>query len=550
MRNQIAKFIMLIAVLAYLGNVDAQTDSCSMRIKSLGVELKWIVDDEYTDIFHNPASINALSSNWLITNLSNQAGNNHQFLNYEENAYQAGSGSYLFGSFYSLSDWNLGFVGNYWKDKRWESKALGMHTGFSYGYDFNWYYDFGNEEGFWVTDYNNETETLSDDWRVTEERYGANYYADGAGLDLTFIVGRKNLGLTYRFVRSASNSPLEYLHYAYHSYNLMEVGSNAPIESVSALQEETNEYKNENTGHHLSLGWTKKLGEKTNIDFVASLNVLSSQNSNESKREKLIDYDPDNDNISHGEYWNNYGYDQYHYQGLQSYNSNLAGLGYGFDARISKTVSSSFQWKMLGGIHYRSENSDSYKSIMKEEQSMTSFISGNEFDNSVDTGLSGEQEQNCFRSLAGAGAVFNPQENFLIAFGLKWYHYNTEIIYDLDANINDDNQNFDDETINRLDRVSLPFGCEYIVKEKYAFRLGVNTNFYSGENTTSQNGIVISDLFTQNSDITTTTYNKHNLTYYSYGFGYKLNKNIDIDFTGITNITDISNLFISILYRF
>ena len=299
MKKQIVLFILILLALIFSITVNA-FDSTSFRMKSIGIELKWIVDDEYTDILHNPASITTLGSNWLLTNLSNQSGNSHQFLNYGENLYQNYSGSYLFGGFYQLSNWNIGIIGDYWKNKSWYSKGYQMSTDFSDNYSFSWQNTVNNDEGTWITDYNNNSETLYDDWRVSEEKHGTNYLSDDFGIDLLLIFGKQNFGFSYRLVRSTSNSPIDNLQNAYHSYNLMEVGLNSPMESVFATQQEICEYNNQITQHFITYGISKKINEKSNLDIVGSLSFSITDDNSESRKEKQIDFDPDNDPEEYG----------------------------------------------------------------------------------------------------------------------------------------------------------------------------------------------------------------------------------------------------------
>lgn len=551
MRKGLTCSIVIGLMFFFIGNVFGFDDT-SFRLKSMGSELKWIITDEYTDVFQNPASINDLSSNWLFTNLSNQTGNLHQFLNYGNNNYQGSSGSYLLGGFRQLLNWKVGLIFDYWKDKRWNSKGYEMNTNFSENYYFSWN-NHGDGEGTWITDYNNGTETKSDDYRVIEEKHGTEYDADNSGLNFKFILGKKIFGLGYEFSQYASNHPFgsNNPQYAFHSYTLMEVGTNSPKEAVTAIQKEVNEYTNETFIHTFSLGAKKDLNSDVKLDAVGSLVYVSEKNNYESRRKKQIDFDPDNDGVSFESYpyYRRY-YDQYSYQGLSTYKGNLSGWGYQFDGRCSKRLSDIICLKLIGQLDYLPLKTDHYLEQSTTQESMTAFTQGNEFSDSYEMKRFGTLKEHNFSSLVGFGGSFQPSPELLWGFGIKWYHNFNESIYDLLSHNDANNNIYKQESKIRLNLIALPIGFEYRLKEKYAFRLGANTYFYSWKTTKAFTGSEESDSYTQEQNIKSAYLNSYNTTSYSYGFGYEVNKNMHLDIAGITNLTDISNLYLSLILTY
>lgn len=68
------KLVVMLLVMALTATVVSAVVPISLRMRGLGPALVGIVDDEYSDVFYNPAFVNQINGHRLYTNLSNLQG--------------------------------------------------------------------------------------------------------------------------------------------------------------------------------------------------------------------------------------------------------------------------------------------------------------------------------------------------------------------------------------------------------------------------------------------------------------------------------------------
>ena len=553
MLKRIGIVVPVLVLMVVWGNA-AGFEETSFRLRSIGTELQWIVDDEYSDTQINPASINQLQSNWIITNFSNLGDQEHRFLDYDNNSYTGRSGRLLFGGFRKISDWTVGCIADYWRDRQWGTSAGQMRTDFARNPQFYWTGSGESEEGTWITEYDNGTESPSDDFRVTEVRQGAKYTVGQSGLRLKLIFGRDRFGMSYDFTRKVSDVPGgvagRYREYASHSYDLMEEGINSAQEAVRAVQEEVNSYESATDFHVISFGLTRDLVEVSSVDVVARVINESRADNSESRKKKSIDYDPDDDGISYEEPYSDYRYNQYKYQGLEIYDADLSALGYGLDGRYTRIIEDGFRLRFLGNVHYQPLRTDEYDERVTTQEMMIAFPGGTGFENASSLRLYGDKELNTFSSLAGAGAMLQPIDGLTVGFAAKWYYLFEEAVYDLISDDGSSQHPYKRQVEMRKHRLALPLGIEYVIRTRYAVRLGVNTDFLARKSKISFTGFEEGYNYVREKDVTTTSHTSWNETSYSYGLGYEINDNFHLDVTGITDLVDVGSLFLSLVITY
>jgi hypothetical protein len=553
MHKRIGCVVLMLVLMTMWGNA-AGFEENSFRLRSIGTELQWIVDDEYSDTQMNPASINQIQSNWIITNFSNLGNGDHRFLDYGNNSYIGSSGRFLLGGFRRISDWTVGCVGDYWCDRQWASSGPQMRTDFARNPRFYWYTDGVPEEGTWVTKYDNGTESPSDDFRVTEVTQGTRYNADQSGIRFKLIFGRDQFGLSYDFTRKVSGVPGgvagRYRQYAFHSYDLMEQGTNSAKEAVRAVQEEVNQYESATDLHVVSFGVTRDLDRVSSIDVVARVMYESRADNSQSRRKKSIDYDPDDDGIPYEDPYTPQHYNQYKYQGFEVFDADLSALGYGLDGRYTRIVEDGVRLRLLGRLHYQPLRTDEYEERSTTQEMMIAFPDGTDFENASDVRRYGDKELNSFSSLAGAGAMLQPVDGLTMGFAVKWYYDFTEAVYDLISDDGISTHDYKRQVETRKHRLALPLGIEYVLGRKYAVRLGVNTDFLARKTKISFTGPEEGYDYVREKDVTSISHTSLNETSYSYGLGYEINHNFHLDATGITDLVDVGSLFLSLVITY
>lgn len=532
-------------LLLTLANVTQGFDQTSFRIRSMGEELQWVVDDDYTDVLRNPAAVADLSKSCVLTNLSNLTGGTHTPFDYEGNVYSGDAGSYLIGAFHKFDDWTVGAIADCWKSDAWEIMTREMNTDFSDYYGFGWsgYGYGGGEEGTWVTDFDNGTDTSSDDYRVAESKSGTSDEV-ASGRDVMLLFGRKGHGFRYDFIQS--EGPNRYTGGLLHSYDLMEVGSNSAQEAVRATQQEATESDVSGTRHRLSYGMTREFGEGAGLDIVAGLILVNESYDVETRRKKQIDFDPDNDGVSHDtSYYDRY-YNQYQYQSVDTYEGSSDGFGYELSARYTKQVTEGFRFRAMAETRYVAMESEDYRDDFVMHEVMTAFEGGTGFSNEEETARGGSCEDNTLETAVGIGGVLRPAASICVGFGVKWYHEYSETLLDLDVLDEEEEGTYKQESRAYLHRVSLPVGFEYSFGRRYAVRLGVNTSFYSEKYETSATGQDPDDPSTELIGVTSMEFASWNTTEYSYGFGWDLTESLHLDMMGMTDLTDIGSVLLAL----
>lgn len=539
----VAGILISVVILVAFTGIACGFDQTSFRIRSMGDELQWFVDDEYTDVLRNPAALGDLSENWVLTNFSNLSDGEHTPLDYDGNSYTGDSGSYLIGSFHEFGDWTAGLIADYWKTDAWENSTHSMSTSFSDYYQFNWGSPRGVEEGTWITDHDNGTETTSDDYRVIETRNGTRN-RESSGLDMTLLLGTDGRG--FRYDLSRTEVPSYYLGNRSHTYNLLEVGSNSAYEAVHAVQEEATSSDIIRTRHVLSYGMTRDLGDDGELDVVVGLVYAIDEYEVETRWKKQIDYDPDDDGVSHDSSYYSRDYNQYQYQAKSAHSGTSNGPGYEVSARYTRELTDDLRLRGMGEIRYIGMESDDYRDEYVSQEVMTAFEDGTGFENQTATESSGTRNDNEFGAVAAIGGALTPTKDITVGFGVKWYYDYSEALFDLMLEDDDRTGEYKKENRTTSHRLCLPVGLEYRFARRYAVRLGVNTSFYSQEYETAATGLDPENSDTQLLDVTSTKFESWNTTEYSYGFGWNLTDSLHLDMTGITDLMEIGDVLLSL----
>jgi hypothetical protein len=551
--RQRSRSVGLVIILVLLPAMLLAVDEASFRIRSLGSELGWIVDDTYTDILANPGAILDLESSLLVTNLSNLARDDRALLG--ETQYESEYGSYLVGGFLRRDDWRFGLLAEYWRDKSWQTRARRMSPDFSSNYQFNWWYSSDAEVGTWITDHDANTETASDDYRTVERVVGTADVADREGIDLHVMVGVGSMALAYRLEHETGPVAYQpdYESRYLHEYELMEVGAQSLYEAVYASQIETVDATGSQTLHRLSSALAFG-DEEAGLDVVLSLLYSDTEERYAHRQSKTIDFDPDNDGLPHESYYYERFYHQYEYQRLDEYETNHSGPGFGLDARYSRVLSDVTTLRLVGRFEHLETTDDDFASRDAHLESMTVFDGGTAFDSESSRSLVGENERQTTRILGGVGAVFRPEPRLLIGAAVKWYRDHREdrihATYEQDAGP----EPYESDARWTTERLVLPVGIEYRVSDVLAARLGTVTTFLSDEREERRTGRDVNDQLGGNEDATVDlrreSHASRTITDYSYGIGVKASEQLQIDIAAISDLTRLSTFLLSCMLSF
>jgi hypothetical protein len=540
---------LLIMILGWIG-LSAQTDSTSLRIKAMGTELKWIVDDEYTDVMHNPAAINNISSNRIIASVNNQAGlKSHYLKNFDNMDYHTNCGTSTFGGLFKFSGLYFGIGANYGINKTWDDKARTMSTSFSMHEGLGWTAT-SQDIGATIVDMDNGTQQLDDDWRIYEETRGLRYYEDITQKGLFLTLGFKNLGFSYRFLNSETTSPTSDLQYASHTYNLITIGHNSPAEPINAYQNEINEYGSKSIQHIFSFGTIMKIGEKSKIDLVAGYGVFSDDFNLASRKNKEIDFDPDNDGNPYMEPESSNKRDYYSYQQNSDNIQELKGQDIRLETKYTFLLNKALRFSLWGGIFKNKSNEGKYKMQYKSQELFTDFKWGTVTDELIHIASTGDKETKQYSYYYGIGAVSTPMPNLIIGAAIKKYISNSKIDYSVHSTNNGVSSYF--TTNDEIERKNLviPIGLEYSFDNKLDMRLGICTYFYSYEKTIESTYLTLIANGWNNLDFLPSESDEYTISYFSFGLGYKLFNNIKIDITGIQEINGFTNYYLSVFVNF
>ena len=516
----------------------SQTDSTSLRIKAMGTELKWIVEDEYTDAMHNPAAINKVESSFVYVIGRNFPSTDFELSSYADNKYTSNRGAASIGSFIKISDWTIALSAGYGQDKLWEERGYRMSTPSEWSYKFSWAYIDDKAKGIFLNDYSNGTTALIDDWRIYEEREGLNYYRDNEFRRFSIILGKQNWGFSYSYHNTVSATPPNFLQSASHLYRIIEIGIESPNESIYAFQQEINEYKKEQNTHIISFGNSRETKNNALLDISVDLVFASRLNNFESRKEKEVDYDPDTD----GEYTFYGGYvtfEKYLFQQQEIFNEEISTLGAQLNTRYTKILCNTLKARLITRLTYFKENNANYSQQKKRMEEMIGDNNSDSYFNSVEA----DKSKHLFSSLLGLGASSSPIRGLTFGFAAKWYfdyshtHFEngipSSIISAFETDYNKSKHN----------KIAIPVGMEYWIKKWIALRLGMDTHFNSLRQVESNKKF---DDYRDDSYLSL----QGNTTFYSYGLGLRIFKKLELDLAGISNMSDISNYYISINYRF
>ncbi|MFZ0389018.1 MAG: hypothetical protein WAN36_01055 [Calditrichia bacterium] len=493
----------------------------SFRLRGIGQELRWIVNDRYTNIFINPAELNLINKNHLFTNLSNLSGSPRRILDPDQ-IYQNESGAFLIGTFYRMRSFNLGVMAEIWKDRQWATGTYRMPYPFS-DYHFNWT-AYSNQEGSWLQETDNGT--------VENIQHGHSINSDGQGINFQFLFSRKSFGLAYQLIYSRPPD-LPYHDDLYHYYKLTE-GGPQPIESIEAIQTEKNDPNSISQIHRLNAGFILPLKNNDSLDFTAGLSYYRNNQEASGVKTKEINYDPDNDQNT--PFSTNYY--QYYLRDETKTDNRPAGLGIQTGIRYSKKLQKELTLRMTGMLSYQPAKDSDY-SISNNFNEIMLDVNGNTLFSTHDSSTSeGTRTQRDLLGSVTAGAAITPVPRVTAGLAIRYEYERFNRKDDLDQKKN--------EIVHRYHRLILPAGGEYRPTDKLALRLGTVSIWQAHryENDVFEVGEPGSHLYKVNAKGVNSRATME--TRYSYGLGYRINSSLQFDFTGITDLTEISSLLLSV----
>jgi hypothetical protein len=244
-------------------------------------------------------------------------------------------------------------------------------------------------------------------------------------------------------------------------------------------------------------------------------------------------------------------YGRYIYQYSGTYQGTMAGLGGRLTARYTKKINDLLTVRALGDYSFLPLSGVNYGESIVWSETLSTLSGFAVTDNYSLFQRTGSKYSYDFKGLSGAGVVIQSAPSTQIGVAVKWHLSYNKTIYDLKDKSNSPAHDYDRDDINYSHHIILPLGFEYLFKNTFALRLGVTTDFIFTDYFAEENGVTqIDSSNTQMTNATTDFYDSYNLTSYSYGFGYRINRLAMLDVTGITNLVDISNLFVSLIIRY
>jgi hypothetical protein len=272
---------------------------------------------------------------------------------------------------------------------------------------------------------------------------------------------------------------------------------------------------------------------------VAALVFAYTAERSTSDKTKDIDFDPDHDSIS---YTSNY--QSYTYRAQGEYDGTRWGLGPRLRGRLAWRMGQGVTVRALEEVVFLPQYSTDYRTTSSSRSTLTMLSGAGATADSVIQSETGDQTIYSITNISAVGAEIK-------ALGARWY-YNYYYLHQ--ATTLDDGvlrRNNDRLQTRYTNRVTLPVGLEYRVREKYAFRLGVTSSFtfYGSAQESELYGRSTASTV-QVSSTATNIYDSENTTSYAYGFGCRLRDNMQLDMTGTTNLLDISNLYLSLLLTY
>ena len=521
-------------------------EETSFRMRSLGSELAWVLADSYTDIHINPAAIAGLSEAQIFTNLSNLRGADHQILKGEDVAYSGSAGAFHCGTLFRWGDWGVGIMGDQWRSEQWEDRSASMSTDFSRDYRFGWRYQSG-QVGTYITDHNTDTISPADDYRTITEYSGANVTADDYGTNLKLVLGKERLGFTYEFSYMKSAGGTGFSGEMRHA--LLEVGHDAPVEAVEAIQWEANDRNYLFAQHSVILGAQTSFKEKGWFDLVGGFYNTHRDRNHETRRFKQIDYDPDHDGEPHESSYYEEHYSQYDYQYLSIEDEDLSGWGGLLRSRGSWKLNRRATARLFGSLDYRSIATKAFLEEERSEEHMLAFPDGEGFESADQVESKGTSEERRFLSRLGLGFELRPERQLTIGIAAAWRYALTEHLLDAVQQRDSGTEPLERESRDRTHELALPLGAEYMIKKKYALRLGTLTRFSAEKHWMDEHRTSAAQPVQTEANLHAGGFRYSTTTTYSYGVGLCLTDHIHVDVTGITDLSEIEEFLLSFVYH-
>lgn len=537
-------YLMIVTLFISISTLSATLRPNSYRIQSMGNNLAWIVDDPYTDIMHNPAELNTITKIWLFTNLSGLGNEKHMIFDNGGNFYQGVYAPALLGMFYPLGNWKLAVIGQYIDVFDKTTASYVMPGNLSSQYQFDWYTDSGNS-GTSIKIMDNGTDNPNDDYRITDEISGTKLNDQYNYSDFDVLLARQRWGIRYNMtIRDKVNGDPQ-LNNVSHTYRITEIGSQSAKESVWAEQLENSENSQTSISHSLHLGIQGNMNDKVRWDLLGKLMVKTNKLNESDKREKNIDYDPDSDGIPYNEYpmwYPDYLMYDYQYESSSIRRETITtALATG---RLIRDVNSDNHLVIYGTFGVFKTTDDKYYEHGMSSELLTTQTS-TEIDEYSDWEITGSITS---KGLKGTLAIGNYRiigEKLYLGYGAiaKGVSSTTSNSYSGSDNYS--------QTLENVDfTLELPVGMEYEINQKIRLRLGVNNQFYFNSYSRDDERTVISSDGIWNNNLIFQRDLRTNYTKYSYGLAINPSQSFQIDIMGITNLTEISDFYISIIFRY
>ncbi|MDP8267138.1 MAG: hypothetical protein P9L97_00295 [Candidatus Tenebribacter davisii] len=555
--------IFLISIIAL--NLNAWISETSFRMKGLGHNLIGFVNDDYSNLYSNPAYAKNFNDLHIFTNLSNMQTPTANLMGQDVN--------FIKNKIYPSN--LIGAIG------QWKSMHLGLlYETNGFGIKGNYKYesideDYNSYEDEWYTDYNNEEYSA-------ETNFGGNTLVALAEFKLSNLP----LGLMFRYNSFNAN-----VNYEYSQKRKM---TNEEENSIIVSEEnESAEFKTENNMYSLTAGTL--LGDEDNeLSISAGIRPLTLSLNSGFFDEYFdpnywFDYNPDED----------YG-SEYYDKDNESIEAEIKGTSLFAEFRKRVKKSSSLYSNILGNVSFASLPLDySYEDEWTENEIVnhnyydTLYVQYEDYYHSNQK-RSGEGKMNILHFMTGYGIEKHyEQRNTMLALGFKLKAYfisgeinlNPETNHIVSYDISDDNEPDNDygyirditnnekwemEGSGSIVTIDIPIGIETNITKNLSLRLGSNSVFpvyahSSWEGSIKDEPDEIITEYTHGPDAGTTiievdpeqgttTENfsseiekaKITLNSYYFGAGYQITDNISIDLLHFAKITDLSSWWFSV----
>lgn len=569
-------------VVASLPCVSLAFDRTSFRIRSMGEDLSWIVEDEYTDLLRNPAYFADLNRTRVYTNFSNLMGRDQSFLGYTEQgvdtiiyydywgdpkfiiyvpwakdqltSYEGRDAPYLLAGFFP----RIGVLCDAWLDKSSGSTRYTMENP-SYEY-FLWVYDPHLEEGTTVTYSDNDTPgDTTDDFKTINAHGGDIFSTDDGGWEFDLALGERlsasaAWGLGYHVVdswhrgeASVTYEPDQGFEYHYtkrdvfHRYEVEEVGSNSGQEAFQVSKNSNDQIEDGGTSQTITLGLLRGLSSGQSLDVVGKIILISKDIVHNDISTLFANYDPDGD----GRRYRNRYFDSYYQNESEVRQGTFKGTAWGLSGRWSARAREIATVRLLGGISWSHLTSHNVKRADCDLSVTTTGASVETTGFSVVGSGRGDEKHTSMD--VGMGTEFQVTERVLLGTGCRlvkdeWKReYKLEYIAQNDSSYSGE----EDESVSSTS-IRLPLGLEFELPRAFRARLGMSHSFTSWE---EQRGTYRPDEKGGSHSGGSRDISNLSRTVYSYGLGYS-HKHFELDLIGLTDLTQLSDLLFSLAFKF